>query len=222
MEVGLAPRDLRYRFHWNAPIRVSPHDPKALYHCSQYVHRSTDEGQSWKTVISPDLSRNQKDKQDYAGRRRSPYENTGVEVTTQHLRVRGVACRRRASSGPAATTGWCTSRGTTARAGRTSRRRACPSGRASSRSSPSPHDPGRVFVAAHRLPAGRLPAVDLRHRRLRQDLEAPDRRAATASPRHAHARRPRGSATAGASSTPARSAGCTSRSTTARAGRACS
>jgi photosystem II stability/assembly factor-like uncharacterized protein len=80
MEVGLAPRDLRYRFNWNAPIRLSRHDPHVLYHCSQHVHRTTDEGQTWQ-VISQDLSRNQKDKQDYAG---APitYENTGVEVNS--------------------------------------------------------------------------------------------------------------------------------------------
>jgi len=83
MEVGLAPRDLKYRFNWTAPIRISPHDPGVLYHCSQFVHRSTDEGQTW-TVISPDLSRNQKDKQDYSG---SPvtYENTGVETNSNIL-----------------------------------------------------------------------------------------------------------------------------------------
>lgn len=83
MEVGLAPRELRYRFNWNAPIRISPHDPRILYHCSQFVHRSTDEGQSWR-VISPDLSRDQKDKQDYAGAPLT-YENTGVEVNSNVL-----------------------------------------------------------------------------------------------------------------------------------------
>lgn len=78
MEVGLAPRDLRYRFNWNAPIRLSPHDPGVLYHASQFVHRSTDGGQSWE-VISPDLSRDDEEKQDYSG---APItkENTGVEV----------------------------------------------------------------------------------------------------------------------------------------------
>ena len=78
MEVGLAPKDLRYRFNWNAPIRLSPHDPRILYHASQVLHRSTDEGQSWQ-VISPDLSRNDKTKQDYAGEPITK-ENTGVEV----------------------------------------------------------------------------------------------------------------------------------------------
>jgi len=77
-EIGMAPRDLRYRFNWNAPIRISPHDPRVLYHVSQVVHRSTNEGHSWE-VISPDLSRNDKTKQDYSGAPLT-YENTGVEV----------------------------------------------------------------------------------------------------------------------------------------------
>ena len=78
MEIGLAARDLRYRFNWNAPLFVSRHNPKALYYGSQHVHRSTDEGQSWQ-VLSPDLSRNEKSRQDYSG---SPItmENTGIEV----------------------------------------------------------------------------------------------------------------------------------------------
>jgi hypothetical protein len=77
-EIGMAPRDLRYRFNWNAPIRVSPHDEHVLYHTSQVVHRSTNEGQSWET-ISPDLSRNDKTKQNFSGEPLT-YENTGVEV----------------------------------------------------------------------------------------------------------------------------------------------
>ena len=54
---GIAGRDLKYRFQWNFPIRFSPHDPKVLYITSNYVHRSTDEGQTWE-VISPDLTNN--------------------------------------------------------------------------------------------------------------------------------------------------------------------
>jgi photosystem II stability/assembly factor-like uncharacterized protein len=78
LAVGQQASDLRYRFQWNAPIRLSPHDPEVLYHASQFVHRSTDRGQSWQT-ISPDLSRNDGDKQGYAG---GPItrDNTGVEV----------------------------------------------------------------------------------------------------------------------------------------------
>ncbi|MFQ5527423.1 MAG: WD40/YVTN/BNR-like repeat-containing protein [Thermoanaerobaculia bacterium] len=76
--VGQKAEDLRYRFQWNAPVRLSPHDPGTLYHTSQYVHRSTDEGHSWET-ISPDLSRNDVSKQAYAGGDLT-WDNTGVEV----------------------------------------------------------------------------------------------------------------------------------------------
>lgn len=78
LAVGQAARDLKYRFQWNAPTRISPHDPKVLYHTSQFVHRSTDEGQSW-MIISPDLTRNDLEKQDYAGGTLT-WDNTGVEV----------------------------------------------------------------------------------------------------------------------------------------------
>ena len=78
LAVGQAASDLRYRFQWNAPIRLSPHDPDVLYHASQFVHRSTDQGQSWQT-ISPDLSRNDADKQGSAGGEIT-WDNTGVEV----------------------------------------------------------------------------------------------------------------------------------------------
>ena len=78
LAVGQAASDLRYRFQWNAPVRLSPHDPGVLYHTSQFVHRSTDHGQSWQ-AISPDLSRNDPDKHGPAG---GPitFDNTGVEV----------------------------------------------------------------------------------------------------------------------------------------------
>ena len=78
LQLGQAARDLKYRFQWNAPIRLSPHDPDILYHASQVVHMSKDEGQSW-TVISPDLTTNNLEYQDSAG---GPinYDNTGVEV----------------------------------------------------------------------------------------------------------------------------------------------
>ncbi len=63
---GTAAKNLRYRVQWNAPIRLSPHNQEVLYTTSQYVHKSTNGGQSWE-VISPDLSTNDKSKQDYSG-----------------------------------------------------------------------------------------------------------------------------------------------------------
>ena len=76
--IGQAPKDLKYRIQWNAPIVISPHDPNTLYHAAQVLLRSRDEGQSWEE-ISPDLTRNDKAKQGYSG---GPItrDNTGVEV----------------------------------------------------------------------------------------------------------------------------------------------
>ncbi|MFQ5740476.1 MAG: WD40/YVTN/BNR-like repeat-containing protein [Acidobacteriota bacterium] len=78
LQLGQAPKDLKYRFQWNAPIRLSSHNPDILYHTSQVVHRSADGGHSWDT-ISPDLTRNDKEHQNYAGEPITR-DNTGVEV----------------------------------------------------------------------------------------------------------------------------------------------
>jgi photosystem II stability/assembly factor-like uncharacterized protein len=78
LALGQAARDLNYRFQWNAPIRISPHDPDVLYHAANVVFRSDDAGQSWE-AISPDLTRDDTERQDYSG---GPitWDNTGVEV----------------------------------------------------------------------------------------------------------------------------------------------
>ncbi|ANO52605.1 WD40/YVTN/BNR-like repeat-containing protein [Woeseia oceani] len=63
---GHNPKDLRYRFQRVSPIHVSPHDPDVVYHGSQFVHRTTDDGVTWET-ISPDLTANEADKQVISG-----------------------------------------------------------------------------------------------------------------------------------------------------------
>jgi photosystem II stability/assembly factor-like uncharacterized protein len=63
---GSAAADQKYRFQWTAPIVISPFDPHTLYIAAQVLFRSTDEGQTW-TVISPDLTRNDKSKQQMPG-----------------------------------------------------------------------------------------------------------------------------------------------------------
>ncbi len=75
---GVAPRDLRFRFQWNAPILVSRHDPEVVLHASNHVHRTTDGGMSW-TTISPDLTVGDPEKQALPG---GPvqHDHTGVEV----------------------------------------------------------------------------------------------------------------------------------------------
>jgi photosystem II stability/assembly factor-like uncharacterized protein len=78
-ETGQRAADMKYRFQWNAPIRLSPHNPDIVYMTSQFVHRSSDGGQTW-DVISQDLTRNDKSKQDYSGRNGVTQDDTGVEV----------------------------------------------------------------------------------------------------------------------------------------------
>jgi photosystem II stability/assembly factor-like uncharacterized protein len=58
--------DLRYRFNWTSPLSISPHDPGTLYLGGSHVFRSTDDGDSWQ-VISPDLSRDDKERQKDSG-----------------------------------------------------------------------------------------------------------------------------------------------------------
>jgi photosystem II stability/assembly factor-like uncharacterized protein len=63
---GHNPNELKYRFQRVSPIHVSPHDPSIIYHTSQYVHKTTDEGKTWE-IISPDLTAFEADKQVISG-----------------------------------------------------------------------------------------------------------------------------------------------------------
>jgi photosystem II stability/assembly factor-like uncharacterized protein len=58
--------DMKYRFRWPAPIAMSPHDPKVIYHAANVLFRSSDAGQTW-GVISPDLTRNDPRRQQWSG-----------------------------------------------------------------------------------------------------------------------------------------------------------
>ena len=73
--VGSPAADLKYRFQWTFPLTLSPHDGR-VYAGSQYVHQTTDHGQTWQ-VISPDLTLNDKSRQQISGGL-TP-DNVGVE-----------------------------------------------------------------------------------------------------------------------------------------------
>ena len=47
---------MKYRFNWNFPVKFSIHDENKLFAGSNFLHMTSDGGQSWKT-ISPDLTR---------------------------------------------------------------------------------------------------------------------------------------------------------------------
>jgi photosystem II stability/assembly factor-like uncharacterized protein len=72
--LGMDAKDMKYRYNWNAPIIWSKHEPKAFYHGAQHLLKTTDMGLTWRE-ISPDLTRNQKEKQGKGG---GPYTNEAV------------------------------------------------------------------------------------------------------------------------------------------------
>jgi len=75
--MGHGAEGMKYRFQWNFPIFFSPHNKKKLYACSNHLHATTDEGQSWE-LLSPDLTTNDSTKLGASG---GPItkDNTGVE-----------------------------------------------------------------------------------------------------------------------------------------------
>ena len=79
MQTGQRAADMKYRFQWNAPIRISSHNPDVVYTASQHVHRTRNGGQDWE-LASPDLTRNDKRRQQYSGGEGITKDNTGVEV----------------------------------------------------------------------------------------------------------------------------------------------
>ncbi len=68
---------MKYRFNWNFPLFFSPHNKSKLYAGSNFLHVTTNGGQSWK-VISPDLTRG-KPETLYSSGGPITQDNTGVE-----------------------------------------------------------------------------------------------------------------------------------------------
>lgn len=75
---AFAPADLRYRFNWTAPIAVSTTNPNTVYLAANVLFKSTDGGLHW-TPISPDLTRNDKAKQQISGGK-IEYDISGAET----------------------------------------------------------------------------------------------------------------------------------------------
>jgi photosystem II stability/assembly factor-like uncharacterized protein len=75
---GFGAEALKYRFQWTAPILVSQHDSRVVYHGANVLFRTRDGGQTWEKA-SPDLTRNDRGKQKWSG---GPItgDNTGVET----------------------------------------------------------------------------------------------------------------------------------------------
>jgi photosystem II stability/assembly factor-like uncharacterized protein len=72
--LGMDAKDMKYRYNWNAPIIWSRHEPNTFYHGAQVLLKTQDLGKTWREV-SPDLTRNEKEKQGKPG---GPLTNEAV------------------------------------------------------------------------------------------------------------------------------------------------
>lgn len=148
---GHNPADLKYRFQRVSPIHVSPHDVNVIYHTSQYVHRTLDEGVTWE-VISPDLTAFEKDKQVISG---SPITRdiTGEEFYSTIYAIRESTAKKGviwtgANDGPVYVTtdngkNWAN----------VTPKKLLPGGRVDA-VEPSPHNPAKAYISVLRHQLG--------------------------------------------------------------------
>ncbi len=76
--------DVELRFNWNSAINIDPFDNSTIYFGSQFVHKSTDKGLTWRT-ISPDLTTNDPEKQKQGESGGLTMDATGAENHTTIL-----------------------------------------------------------------------------------------------------------------------------------------
>ncbi|WP_340152929.1 hypothetical protein [uncultured Marivirga sp.] len=74
-------KDVLLRFNWNAAIAQNPFDNSSVYFGSQFLHKTTDKGQTWE-IISPDLTTDDPEKQKQFESGGLTYDATGAENNT--------------------------------------------------------------------------------------------------------------------------------------------
>jgi len=79
-------KDVFLRFNWNAAIAQDPHNAKTVYYGSQFLHKSTDNGDTWE-IISPDLTTNDSTKQRQQSTGGLTFDITGAENHTTILAI---------------------------------------------------------------------------------------------------------------------------------------
>jgi photosystem II stability/assembly factor-like uncharacterized protein len=67
------------RFNWSTPFALSPNDPSTIYMAGNHVYKSTNKGMQW-TIISPDLSSNDRVKRKDGVSGGITPDNTGAET----------------------------------------------------------------------------------------------------------------------------------------------
>ncbi len=168
---GNAGSDLTYRFQRVSPMELSPHDPHVIYYGSQYLHRTRDGGVTWEK-ISPDLTAHPPGTQGSSGEPITR-DDTGEEVYSTLYSIRESPVQKGviwtgSNDGLVYVTRddgktWANVTPAGLRAGRT---------RPEYRAQPASRRHG---LCGHlSVLAGRFRAVYLSHRRLWQELDAPD------------------------------------------------
>ena len=76
--------NVKLRFNWNSAINIDPFNNSTVYFGSQFVHKSTDKGDTW-NVISPDLTTNDPEKQKQSESGGLTMDATGAENHTTIL-----------------------------------------------------------------------------------------------------------------------------------------
>lgn len=79
-------KDVFLRFNWNAAIAQDPHSQTTIYYGSQFLHKSTDRGETW-DVISPDLTTNDPEKQKQQETGGLTFDVTGAENHTTIIAI---------------------------------------------------------------------------------------------------------------------------------------
>ncbi|MEZ4699900.1 MAG: hypothetical protein R2834_06190 [Rhodothermales bacterium] len=80
------PDGIELRFNWNAGIAQDPFDANTIYYGSQFVHQSTNRGDAW-SIISPDLTTNDPEKQKQLESGGLTYDVTGAENFTTIIAI---------------------------------------------------------------------------------------------------------------------------------------
>lgn len=70
--------DVMLRFNWNSAINIDPFNNSTIYFGSQFVHKSTDKGETW-SIISADLTSNDPEKQKQSESGGLTMDATGAE-----------------------------------------------------------------------------------------------------------------------------------------------
>ena len=79
-------KDVFLRFNWNAAIAQDPHSMTTIYYGSQFLHKSTDRGETWE-IISPDLTTNDPEKQNQQETGGLTFDVTGAENHTTIIAI---------------------------------------------------------------------------------------------------------------------------------------